>query len=223
MVTIDAGGQMSLVQDARVTVAVGGLAVAEASGGGRLDLGAGQVSIAAGGITAADLRADIIAGRNGGAWNGATGIMSSTAAIGGGTRAVGYVVNGDGSATVSFAAPGDIDLSGPVNVFDLVGINSCRQVWHRRGQPSGARATSTTTASTNVFDLVGDQHGRRLRPGQLLPGGTRRRPAAWRRCRNQPAGWAGVCAGCRGLAGKTSVRAGIVNQGAGLPLAGRWL
>ncbi|MFZ9015890.1 MAG: aconitase family protein, partial [Ilumatobacteraceae bacterium] len=43
---------------------------------------------------AADLRADIIAGRNGGGWNGTTGITSSTAAASGGTRAVGYVVAG---------------------------------------------------------------------------------------------------------------------------------
>ena len=80
--TITSAGQMSLVQDVRVTVAIGGLAIDRAGGGGRLDLAAGQVSIAAAGISAADLRADIIAGRNGGAWNGTTGIMSSTAARG---------------------------------------------------------------------------------------------------------------------------------------------
>ena len=122
--TITSAGQMSLVQDVRVTVAIGGLAIDRAGGGGRLDLGAGQVSIAAGGISAADLRADIIAGRNGGAWNGTTGIISSTAATSGGTRTVGYVVAGDGAARVSYAAAGAVDLSGSVNVFDLVGINT---------------------------------------------------------------------------------------------------
>ncbi|MFM1904924.1 MAG: hypothetical protein RLZZ440_2824, partial [Planctomycetota bacterium] len=65
--TISGGGTLSLVQDARVTVTVGSLDIAEGGGGGRLDLGAGQVSIAAGGITAAALRADLLAGRNGGA------------------------------------------------------------------------------------------------------------------------------------------------------------
>jgi autotransporter-associated beta strand protein len=148
------GGQMSLVQDARVSVGVASLAVAEAGGGGRLDIGAGQVAIAAGGITAAELRADIIAGRNNGGWNGATGIISSTAAAAGGTRAVGYVVAGDGSARVSYAASGDVDLSGAVNVFDLVSINS-----------SGTYGTGATSVwskgdfnydgVTNVFDLVG--------------------------------------------------------------------
>jgi autotransporter-associated beta strand protein/T5SS/PEP-CTERM-associated repeat protein len=154
LVTITAGGQMALVQDARVSVAIGGLAVEETTGGGKLDLGAGQVAIAAGGITAADLRADIIAGRNGGAWSGSAGITSSAAAAAGGTRAVGYVVAGDGSARVSFAAPGDTDLNGLVNVFDLVGIDA-----------SGTYGTGATAVwsqgdfnydgRTNVFDLVG--------------------------------------------------------------------
>jgi autotransporter-associated beta strand protein len=152
VVTVGQGGQMSLVQDARVTVAIGGLSVDQATGGGRLDLGAGQVSIAAGGISAADLRADIIAGRNNGAWNGTTGITSSAAAVTSG-RAVGYVVNGDGSARVSFAASGDVDLSGQVNVFDLVSINSAGKY--------GAGTSSVWNQGdfnydgvTNVFDLV---------------------------------------------------------------------
>ena len=152
-VTIGTGGQMSLVQDARVTVSVGGLSVDQASGGGRLDLGAGQVSIAVAGISAADLRADIIAGRNGGAWTGTSGITSSTAAASGGTRAVGYVVAGDGSATVSYAASGDTNLNGTVDVFDLVAVNS--------GGKYGAGSAAVWSQGdfnydgvTNVFDLV---------------------------------------------------------------------
>jgi autotransporter-associated beta strand protein len=153
-VTVAGGGQMALVQDARVTVGVASLEIAETSGGGRLDLGAGQVSIAAGGITAAALRADILAGRNGGAWNGPTGIMSSTAAAAaGGGRAVGYVVAGDGTARVSFAAPGDTDLSGQVNVFDLVAVNSSGT--YGSGQPSvWSQGDFTYDGITNVFDLV---------------------------------------------------------------------
>ena len=152
-VTVETGGTLALPQDARVTVAVDGLAVDQAVGGGLVDLGGGQMSIAAGGITATDLRADIIAGRNGGSWNGTTGITSATAATSGGTRAVGYLVAGDGSARVSLAAPGDNDLNGSVNVFDLVSINS-----------SGKYGTGTSSdwsqgdfnydGVTNVFDLV---------------------------------------------------------------------
>ncbi|MFM1903064.1 MAG: hypothetical protein RLZZ440_964, partial [Planctomycetota bacterium] len=155
-VTITGGGQMSLVQDARVTAGIGSLSIDQAGGGGRLDVGAGEVTVAAGGISAADLRADLIAGRNGGAWNGTTGIISSTAAAAGGTRAVGYVVAGDGSARVSYAAPGDVDLSGQVNVFDLVSINSAGKY--------GAGSASVWSAGdfnydgvTNVFDLVSIQ------------------------------------------------------------------
>ncbi len=152
-VTISGGGQMSLVQDARVTVAIGGLSFDQVGGGGRLDIGAGQVSIAAGGITAADLRAEIIAGRNGGAWNGASGIMSSASASSAGGRAVGYVVNGDDSATVSFAAPGDVDLSGAVNVFDLVSINSAGK--YGSGAASvWSQGDFNYDGVTNVFDLV---------------------------------------------------------------------
>ena len=168
VVTITTGGEMSLVQDARVTVGIGGLSVQEAGGGGRLDVGAGQVNIAAGGIPAADLRADIIAGRNNGAWNGTTGIMSSTAAAAGGTRAVGYVVSGDGSARVSFAAPGDVDLSGQVNVFDLVSINSSGTYG------TGAASVWSTgdfnyDGVTNVFDLVGINTAAAYGQGNYFP------------------------------------------------------
>ena len=151
--TVGAGGTLSLVQDARVTVAIGSLDVTETAGGGRVDLGAGQVSIAAGGITAEALRIDILAGRNGGAWNGMTGITSSTAAAAGGPRAVGYVVAGNGAATVSFAAPGDTNLNGQVDVFDLVSINSAGKygtgtaaVW--------SQGDFNYDGVTNVFDLV---------------------------------------------------------------------
>ena len=165
---ITGGGQMALVQDARVSVSVGSLAIAETSGGGRLDLGAGQVSIAAGGISAADLRADIIAGRNGGGWNGTTGIISSTAASSGGTRAVGYVVAGDGSARVSFAASGDVDLNGQVNVFDLVSINSSGK--YGTGQSAvWNQGDFNYDGVTNVFDLVGINTAAVYGQGNYLP------------------------------------------------------
>jgi autotransporter-associated beta strand protein len=133
---------------------VAGLQFFEAARGGSIDLGAGALTVAAGGISAEDLRADIIAGRNGGAWDGVNGITSSLAEASGGTRAVGYAIAGDGSAEVSFAAIGDTDLSGAVNVFDLVNVNSSGAY--------GSGAVSDWTKGdfnydgvTNVFDLVG--------------------------------------------------------------------
>ena len=121
-VLVGPGGLMELPADARVSVAAASLAVDEAAGGGRLDLGAGQVAMATGGIAAEALRADIIAGRNGGAWNGTAGITSAAAAASPTTRAVGYAVAGDGSAKVSFAAPGDTNLDGLVNFTDIQAI-----------------------------------------------------------------------------------------------------
>jgi fibronectin-binding autotransporter adhesin len=168
LVTVGGGGLLSLVQDARVTIDVGGLSVDEGGSGGRVDLGAGEVRVAAGGITAEALRADLIAGRNGGAWDGATGIMSATAAASAGGRAVGYVVAGDGSATVSFAAPGDTDLSGQVNVFDLIGIDSAGKfgsgtasVW--------SEGDFNYDGVTNVFDLIGVDSSGAYGAGDYFP------------------------------------------------------
>jgi fibronectin-binding autotransporter adhesin len=152
-VSVDAGGTLALVQDARVIAAVGSLAVTETAGGGRVDLGSGELTVAAGGITGADLRADIIAGRNGGGWDGAAGITSAAAASSGGTRAVGYVVAGDGSARVSFAAPGDTDLSGQVNVIDLVGIDAAGKFGS--GQAADwSQGDFNYDGVANILDLV---------------------------------------------------------------------
>jgi autotransporter-associated beta strand protein len=153
-VTVATGGTLALPTDGRVSVSAAGLSVDQAPGGGLVDLGPGQLVVAAGGISAADLRADIIAGRNGGGWNGTAGITSSAAATAGGARAVGYVIAGDGTATVSFAAPGDTDLNGAVNVFDLVTVNSSGKY----GTGSAAvwsQGDSNYDGVTNVFDLVG--------------------------------------------------------------------
>ena len=121
-VVVGPGGLVDLPDAARVTVGVASLAVDQTAGGGKVDLGSGQVTIAAGGITAADLRADIIAGRSGGSWTGAAGITSAAAASASGTRAVGYTVAGDGTAKVSFSALGDATLDGLVNFSDIQAI-----------------------------------------------------------------------------------------------------
>ena len=88
-VEVTGGGIMSLAESARVAVVVASLEVDKEAGGGLLDLGAGEITIAPGGSSAASLRADLLVGRNGGDWNGISGIMSSTAAASGGTRSGG--------------------------------------------------------------------------------------------------------------------------------------
>lgn len=116
------GGLVTLPADSRLSLGVASLALAEGAGGGRIDLGAGELVIAAGGITAAQLRADIVAGRGAGDWNGGSGLSSAVAAASGSTRAVGYVMAADGSARVSFAAPGDTNLDGAVDLLDLLDV-----------------------------------------------------------------------------------------------------
>jgi formylglycine-generating enzyme len=194
--TVEAGGTLALPQDARVSLGVARLSLADGAGGGRVDLGAGQLTVAAGGISAADLRADIIAGRNGGGWNGSSGLTSSAAAASGGTRAVGYVVAGDGTAQASFAAPGDTNLNGTVDVFDLVGINS--------GGKYGAGTAAVWSEGdfnydgvTNVFDLVGINTAGAYGRGNYFPAS----PAvAGLNAVPEPTAWGAVGAGLAALA-----------------------
>ena len=96
--------------------------MAEDVGGGLFDLGRGRVYIAAGGISPADLRADIVAGRNGGLWDGQTGITSSVAAADA-QFGVGYLIDStSGAASVAWAALGDSNLDGLVNFDDILAL-----------------------------------------------------------------------------------------------------
>ena len=98
---VDAAGQ-SLTQnstatwtlDTSITVALGvnsaqvALTALTIDAGGRMDIGSGGVTVAGGGISMAAFREGLTAGRNGGTWDGPTGIVSSAAAaadlVGGG-------------------------------------------------------------------------------------------------------------------------------------------
>ena len=151
VIDVAAGGSLSLPGATRTVVTATSLAVDDTAS--LLDLGSSAIQFAAGGIDAAALRADILAGRGAGGWNGTTGITSSAAAATSG-RAVGYVINGDGSGQVGYAAVGDADLSGAVNVFDLVSINSSGKY----GSGTAAiwsQGDFNYDGVTNVFDLVG--------------------------------------------------------------------
>jgi autotransporter-associated beta strand protein len=114
------GGAAVLAAGGRV-VDVESLAVAPGSGGGLLDLGLGRLNVASGGISAADLRAGIIAGRNGGAWDGLEGFTSGVA-VADRDIGVGYVIDESGAASVAAAAYGDTNLDGLVNFDDILAI-----------------------------------------------------------------------------------------------------
>ena len=114
-ITPVAGGTLSLSPYATTTV--GGLAP---NAGGLTDLGNGFLSVTSG-LTATDLVTAIVAGRNGGSWDGTTGITSSTVAAAvaaGSPRAVGWLDNGDGSVSAAYAAPGDTNIDWSIDILD---------------------------------------------------------------------------------------------------------
>ena len=115
-------GMATLDASTRRVLGLESLSVAEDVGGGLFDLGRGRVDIAAGGISPADLRADIVAGRNGGLWDGQTGITSSVAAADA-QFGVGYLIDStSGAASVAWAALGDSNLDGLVNFDDILAL-----------------------------------------------------------------------------------------------------
>jgi len=149
-------------------LAVTALNVADA---GKIDLGTGRITVAPGGVTAADLRADILAGLGSGSWNGTSGITSgSAAAIAG--RSVGYTTTADGSLVAAFAAPGDTDLSGTVDLSDLISILA-----------AGAYGTGMTASWSegdfnydgvaDLGDLIDILAGNAYGQGSYLPGPSR--------------------------------------------------
>jgi hypothetical protein len=115
----------SLPSGGRQIVAVSTLSVDQA-GGGRIDVGTGRIDVAVGGVTEADLRADVVAGRNGGAFNGTSGIMTTggKASPTSSNPVVGYRVLVNGTAIVAWAAFGDSNLDGQVNNTDITLINT---------------------------------------------------------------------------------------------------
>ncbi|MFM7207187.1 MAG: autotransporter-associated beta strand repeat-containing protein, partial [Planctomycetaceae bacterium] len=107
---VRAGGRVSL-DVAFGTVAVPALVLDPA---GRFDIGTGRLTVAAG-LGESTVRQLLIDGHNGGGWDGTRGIVSRAMAPG---RAVGYVVD-QGQVTVAYAAPGDTNLDGVVDIVDV--------------------------------------------------------------------------------------------------------
>jgi len=89
--------------------------------GGLLDLGSGQVTVAAG-LTAGDVLEAIRLGRGRGDWDGVAGITSTTAALASQTHGVGWRDVGGGALIVGFAALGDTNLDWGVDLLDATEI-----------------------------------------------------------------------------------------------------
>ena len=89
---------------------------------GRIDLGVGRLSVAVGGITESAVRGLLLTGRNDGRWDGTAG-FGSRAAMPAGGRAVGYLA-GPEAISIAYAAAGDTNLDGSVDVADIGGFAS---------------------------------------------------------------------------------------------------
>jgi len=97
--------------------------------GGMIDVGTSQLSIQSG-FTQASLVAAIDEAQGAdGSWNGQSGIGSSVvkAMVASGTTRtlgwVGWVTNNDSSCIVGFAAPGDTNLDGQVDIIDVANMS----------------------------------------------------------------------------------------------------
>jgi len=109
----------TLVIDPAAGEVVGGSLVIEE--GGFVDLGAGRLRIETG-MTASMLVTMLLAAKGDGTWTGTTGLGSTAVAAANAAflpRTIGWLDNGDGSFTVSFAAPGDTGLDGVVDITDV--------------------------------------------------------------------------------------------------------
>jgi autotransporter-associated beta strand protein len=115
-VTVAAHAKLRVADSVRVTVK-------DLSLVGAVDVGGG-ITVTAG-LADAEIRSALQAGRAAGSWNGTSGVMSSAveaALAAGAPRTVGWVRGGDGSVTFAFAAPGDTNLDGVVDILDAAAI-----------------------------------------------------------------------------------------------------
>ena len=116
-------GPLEVMGTARLVLDTGGQVVTASSLGmsqtARVDLGDAGLRFSVGAATEASVRDLLSTGRNGGGWDGGSGIVSSWAASRG--LAIGYRRDGD-QLTVQNAACGDTNLDGVVDVLDAANI-----------------------------------------------------------------------------------------------------
>lgn len=136
--------------------------------GGLVDLGSAGLVIASGGIIEAALRQAIITGRGGsGDWLGTAGITSALAASTPG-RAVGYGPGANGATVVAFAAPGDVDLDGLVDLVDLLAILASG-TYDVAVASAWRQGDFDYTGSTDLVDLLGMLSAGVYDQGSYLP------------------------------------------------------
>jgi hypothetical protein len=92
----------------------------------KIDLGVSGLTIAAGGTTLDALRSAILLARNGGTWNGTSGIGSANVDLKN-SKVVGYRQTPTGSFQVAWASFGDTNLDGRINSTDVQAINTAKK------------------------------------------------------------------------------------------------
>jgi autotransporter-associated beta strand protein len=144
---IEAGGTLAI--GAGVAARVPTLDLA----GGKLDVADGNLTVAAG-LTETQVRQAIVTGRGDGSWGAAEGIVSSVAAaLADGSRTVGYAVVAGGGIAIGFAAAGDADLDGMVDVFDLLSVQAAGR--YGSGLDGGwGKGDMNHDGVVSVFDLL---------------------------------------------------------------------
>lgn len=101
------------------TLGLRGLAIDPA---GRLEIGSARLRVDAGGFDPAAVRESLAAGASGTA--GITSAAVASAVAMGQRRTIGWRVETDGALSLGFAAPGDVNLDGQVNLSDITLINN---------------------------------------------------------------------------------------------------
>jgi autotransporter-associated beta strand protein len=120
-------GTMVVKPGARLTLDLGTESVLlsglDIHGGGLVDVGTGRIVLRAGYFDLSTIHGHLAAGHGAGAVRGSTGIASSVATATP-SRAVGHALDGDGNLVVGFAAAGDLDMNGLVDLDDVIAFVS---------------------------------------------------------------------------------------------------
>jgi autotransporter-associated beta strand protein len=129
-VTVEVGARLIVAGSARA-------AVADLDLRGLADVGSGGLRVVVG-MNDAEIRAAIDAAKGDGSWGGASGVGSSAVAAAvaaGDTRTVGWIRDGAGAVTLAFAAPGDTDLDGQLDIIDAANFLAATRF--NAGTPAG--------------------------------------------------------------------------------------
>ena len=118
-VSVSAGPMLALATG--VDAVVRGL---DLQSGGKLDIGTGSLTVT-GSLASATALARLREGRGDGTWSGTSGIVSTVIKsdlAAGRAREIGWLENGGGSISFAYAAPGDTNLDGVIDILDVAGF-----------------------------------------------------------------------------------------------------